>query len=131
MTMTNKEGYSVDYCWDDVVKRCNEIGVKHVPELKRITMEEIKESLRFENENPSEYDLQAKLTDIIEELVKGPSTVDNRHISEGVCIRIEGGLNNLTYKHKSFEFKVLEDIIKQSGVIDQEEVEDLRKNDEL
>ena len=46
-----------------------------------------------------------------------------RHIKEGVCVRIEGGLVNKTFKFKSFEFKVLEGIVKDSGVIDTEEAE--------
>jgi hypothetical protein len=53
----------------------------------------------------------------------GPSTLDARHIKEGVCVRIEGGINNQTFKFKSFEFKVLEGIIKDSGVIDAEEAQ--------
>jgi hypothetical protein len=53
----------------------------------------------------------------------GPSVLDPSHIKEGVCVRIEGGLNNKTYKFKSFEFKVLEGIIKDSGVVDAEEAQ--------
>jgi hypothetical protein len=49
--------------------------------------------------------------------------LDSRHIKEGVCVRIEGGLYNQTFKFKSFEFKVLEGIIKDSGVIDAEEAQ--------
>jgi len=37
--------------------------------------------------------------------------------------RIEGGLENKTFKFKSFEFKVLEGIAKDSGVIDEEEAQ--------
>ena len=60
---------------------------------------------------------------MIELFGAGPSTLDGKHIREGVCVRIEGGLNNKTFKFKSFEFKVLEGIIKDSGVVDTEEAQ--------
>ena len=58
---------------------------------------------------------------VIETYASGSSIIDPRHIKEGVCVRIEGGLNNQTFKFKSFEFKFLEGIIKDSGVVDMEE----------
>jgi hypothetical protein len=60
---------------------------------------------------------------IVESLGSGPSALDDRHIKEGVCVRIEGGLNNRTLKWKSFPFKVLEGIVKDSGVVDAEEAQ--------
>ena len=60
---------------------------------------------------------------MVETYGSGPSTLDDRHIKEGVCVRIEGGISNRTTKFKSFEFKVLEGIVKDSGVIDTEEAE--------
>jgi hypothetical protein len=36
-------------------------------------------------------------------------------------IRVDSGLNMKVYKHKSFEFKVLEGIVKESDVVDLEE----------
>lgn len=128
MTVANEEGQVVDYCWDDVVSRCKEMEVKHVPELMRTTFEEIAEEFKSNTGEDSADDrsVQARFAEMIEELVKGPSTVDSSHIREGVCIKIDnGGLNNRTFKHKSYEFKFLEGIIKDSGVVDAEEVEDL------
>jgi hypothetical protein len=58
----------------------------------------------------------------VDQLVNGPSWIDPTHIKEGVCVRVENDLQNLkVYKHKSYEFKVLEGIIKDSGVADMEE----------
>jgi hypothetical protein len=52
---------------------------------------------------------------------KGSSTIDTTHIREGVCVRLESGLVPRIYKHKSFEFKVLEGFAKDSGIVDMEE----------
>jgi hypothetical protein len=52
---------------------------------------------------------------------KGSSVVDSTHIKEGVCVRLESGIFPRIFKHKSFDFKVLEGIVKDSGVVDMEE----------
>ena len=130
ITFANEDGQVIDYCWDDVIKRCNELEVKHVPELLRITFDEIAEEIKAQTGEDSVDDrsVQARFFEIVEELAKGPSTVDSSHIREGICVKIDnGGLNNRTYKHKSFEFKFLEGIIKDSGVVDQEEAEDSKE----
>jgi hypothetical protein len=41
ITNTNVEGHSVDLSWDDVIRRCGELGVKHVPELSYMTLGEM------------------------------------------------------------------------------------------
>lgn len=118
MTLTNEDGQTIDYAWDDVVKRCNEIGVKHVPHIKTMTLNSL--TSNFENDM---RDVRESFASVVERFGSGASVLDNRHIKEGVCVRIEGGLNNRTFKFKSFEFKVLEGIVKDSGVIDAEEAE--------
>jgi hypothetical protein len=105
ITTTNEDGESYDYTWDDVVARCKDLGVKHVPHICEVTVEDHRD-----------------LRDLVEKLTVGPSLLDERHIREGVCVRVEGtGFNIQVYKNKSFEFKVLEGIIKDAGVVDQEE----------
>jgi hypothetical protein len=117
ITSTNEDGQSIDYSWDDVVKRCAELGVKPVPFLKRITFEEIEALLgTVDDRDVSQYFINR-----VEELGDGPSSLDPRHIKEGVCVRIEGGLDNQTYKFKNFTFRLLEGIIKDSGAVDTEE----------
>ncbi len=117
MTFTNEDGQSVDYSWNDVVKRCSEIGVKTVPHITTFTLSELEANM------PRGLDLQNYLSKTIEVMGSGPSILDQTHIKEGVCVRIEGGLENKTFKFKSFEFKVLEGIAKDSGVIDEEEAQ--------
>lgn len=118
MTMTNPDGQSVDYTWDDVVKRCNEIGVKHVPEITRFRRIEME--LTYPSIN-GDRDFNDKITELVDIYSKGKSMLDDTHIREGVCVRLESGLVPRIYKHKSFEFKVLEGIVKDSGVVDMEE----------
>jgi hypothetical protein len=117
MTLTDEDGHSVDYSWNDVVKRCNEIGVNHVPHIKTITLNALA------GNHSTVEDCRESFASIVETFGSGPSTLDSRHIKEGVCVRIEGGINNRTTKFKSFEFKVLEGIVKDSGVIDSEEAQ--------
>jgi hypothetical protein len=119
MTFANEDGQSIDYAWNDVVKRCNELGVKTVPHVATLTLTELEAITgKFDDRDLREY-----FSNTIETFGTGPSILDTRHIKEGVCVRIEGGLVNKTFKFKSFEFKVLEGIVKDSGVIDTEEAE--------
>ena len=117
MTFSNEDGQSIDYAWEDVVNRCKEIGVKHVPHISTLTLGELSTL------HSDIRDVKDSFAKIVEEFGSGASILDSRHIKEGVCVRIEGGLHNKTYKFKSFEFKVLEGIVKDSGVIDAEEAE--------
>lgn len=119
MTFTNEDGQSVDYSWNDVVNRCNEMGVKHVPHIATFTLGELK----YQNHLEDDRDVQEFFEKEITRMGSGPSVLDSSHIKEGVCVRIEGGLNNKTFKFKSFEFKVLEGIVKDSGVVDAEEAQ--------
>lgn len=123
ITFTNEDGQTIDYSWDDVMRRCAELGVKTVPEITRLTFEELKLQYILETgkEDPDDRDIQEKFNKMVEEYANGSSIVDPRHIKEGVCVRIEGGLHNQTFKFKSFIFKFLEGIIKDSGIVDMEE----------
>jgi hypothetical protein len=85
-------------------------NLKYVPEL--IT-------------NPIIYDNNIKkLSELIRHLTVGPSTIDMTHIREGIVLRIENKDGVDFLKEKSFEFKLLEGIIKDdSNYVDLEEVE--------
>lgn len=104
ITMTNEDGYSIDYSWNDVKKRCDEMEVAYCPEI-----------------HSAIWSRGIDITEFVETLAKGESLLDSSHIREGVCVRVEGGLSPKIYKHKSFEFKVLEGIVKDTGVVDLEE----------
>lgn len=123
MTLTDEDGHTIDYAWDDVVKRCNELGVDHVPHIRTLTLNELYEQDLKQGGNGDIRDIKENFSKMVEAWGSGPSILDETHIKEGVCVRIEGGITNKTYKFKSFEFKVLEGIIKDSGVIDAEEAQ--------
>jgi hypothetical protein len=123
MTLTDEDGHSIDYAWDDVVKRCKELGVDPVPHIRTMTLNDLKEDLKSAAVTDDIRTVKETFAKLVEAYGSGPSILDETHIKEGVCVRIEGGINNKTYKFKSFEFKVLEGIIKDSGVIDAEEAQ--------
>lgn len=110
ITMTNEDGYSVELPWMAILERCKELGVKPVVDLI----------------SPFFYDGDKdKLMKLAEELCEGPSVIDPSHIREGIVFRIENGLNYWALKFKSFNFKILDGIIKDSGVADIEEIESI------
>lgn len=122
ITNTNVEGHSVDLSWDDVIRRCGELGVKHVPELSYMTLGEMlwrDKTAGGDGNIRVAYDM---IMSEVDYLSKGASTLDSSHIREGVCVRLDNHSQTpKVYKHKSFEFKVLEGIIKDSGIVDMED----------
>ena len=106
ISMTNEDGVEIDLSWDAVKHRCDQMGIKYVPELFRVL---------YNNKNTPDSEF-LKLCDI---LAEGSSTLDS-HIREGVVVRSDGTKWN-AWKYKSFSFKVIEGIIKETGVADREE----------
>lgn len=107
ITMTNDEGVCYDLSWQQVKRRCEELGVAYVPELDQFVMDSNK--LRVDEE-------------FISLLTSRQSTAFPNRIKEGICVRIDNGLATpKIFKNKDFKFKVLEGIIKDADVIDIEE----------
>lgn len=99
------DGHCIDLPWEDVKRQCDKWNVKYVPEI----------------EKPFFYDGNIKkLMDRVEELASGPDLIDSSHIKEGVVVRVDS-TSPKAYKFKSFEFRVLEGICKESDVVDMEE----------
>lgn len=102
----NEDGVIVDLPWDSVVDRCKELGVKHVPYQACIIVDK-------------------DFLDEIKELNIPYNSDFEQHLSEGLCIRRDDYPTPLILKEKTFEFKVLEGIIKDNqAYVDKEEVED-------
>jgi len=118
MTMTNHDGYVVEYPWELVKQRCFLLGLKHVPELHTFMFHKM-----HKDDRDNTAEIMSKVNAYISSAseLAAPSTLDNGHIMEGVVLRIETGGAFSAYKHKSFQFKVLEGIIKDSNVVDMEE----------
>lgn len=118
IAITTPDGHQYDLPWNDIKARCNELGVEHVPEIFDGTVEEcIGQTTDFCFDEYKE-----QFSTEIERLSAGHEILDHSHLREGVCVRVESKLEDITiYKHKSFEFKVMEDLEKASGVENMEE----------
>lgn len=100
ITIDNGFGIKIDLTWDQVKQRCRELGVKHVPELYKTTID---------------VDDWGR-SDVVAKIAEQPSSIFTQHVKEGVCVRIENGnLCPIILKHKSFIFKVLEGIIDENN----------------
>ena len=108
MTYTTPEGVVIEYPWDLVKMRAEQMNFETVPELERFIY-------------TTEEDFLARIAKY-EDI---PSTIDPSHIIEGVVIRKMNGVRFDVAKDKSFNFKVLENIIKVDAEMpDMEEIEE-------
>lgn len=100
MTMTNEDGFTVEYTPDFMRYRCEQMDVKTVRVFEQFT-------IPAKNKKPGEYVL-AKA----EKYYDGPDPVGKTHIREGVVVRIINRPKFAAYKHKNWFFKALEGIVK-------------------
>ena len=117
MTMTNEDGFVVEYTPDFMRYRCEQMSVKTVPVLWRgsipLTTDDLesgipgKRILMREGQNAGEW-----IKDVTEQYYDGPDPVGKTHVREGVVVRIINRPKFCAYKHKNFAFKVLEGLIK-------------------
>lgn len=134
MTMVNEDGDVFEYSPDQVRMRCEQMGVKCVPVFERFIIPEFIQEVDYDHPedggdaypivnvsaNPGEYVLRK-----VEQYYDGPDPIGKTHIREGVVARIVNRDNFAVYKHKNFNFKVLEGIIKDEAVEpDMEEAQD-------
>ncbi len=101
IAMSNEDGYSIDLTWPQLKARCEQLGVKHVPEVYVGPFDQT----------------------IIDQHTEGPDPIGVTHPREGVCVRIDDALTRpRVYKNKSWTFGVLEGYIKDSSnYVDTEE----------
>lgn len=119
ITLQDEDGNLVEMPWPLVKQRCNESGIKHVPEIYTVMV--------GDQCDPSQ--IVEDVTKYVEESEDFNNLGDwsSLHINEGVCVRfdsLENG-NSKIFKCKSFKFRILEGIVKESGVVDTEEVESI------
>lgn len=138
MTMTNEDGDIVEYTPDFMRYRCEQMGVKCVPVLwKGIIPPKSHENGYPTNDFIADND--DKFMDWIyaktpgewvkykaEQYYDGPDPIGKTHVREGVVVRIVNRPSFTAYKHKNFNFKVLEGIVKDVAEMpDIEEAQDL------
>lgn len=120
--MTNEDGVQVDLSWNDVKRRCNELGLKHVPEIY---------SNWIVNSPTYQSSCLNSLTSMLSSIVDGisgkeavPDSIDPTHLREGVVVRVDSIKGTMWLKYKSFWFGVLEGYGDENAIMDMETAED-------
>lgn len=98
MTMTNEDGYVVEYPDWFMRLRCEEMGVKCVPLFEKFI-----------------FTTWEDLMQRVEKYYDGPDPIRQTHVREGVVVRIENRQKFTAFKHKNFTFKVVEGLIKDTA----------------
>lgn len=136
MTMTNEDGFVVEYTPDYMRYRCEQMGIKTVPVFAKGHIKETHDGFPFidyynaiTNSNSSVCrgdNFGECVKYVAEQFYDGPDPVGKTHVREGVVVRIINRPKFTAYKHKNFSFKVLEGIIKESAEApDMEEAQEL------
>lgn len=103
MTMVNDDGDVVDYSPAQIRYRCEQMGVKVVPQFEVFVIPQ-------DEPHPGEYVVRK-----VEEYYDGPDPVGKTHVREGVVARILNRNNFAVYKMKNWSFKCLEGIVKDEA----------------
>jgi hypothetical protein len=96
----------IEFSWKQVVQRCRELGLKPVPILQEFTTDSLEQLQRI---------VAGYMTD-------GSSTLDRRHLMEGIVIRLEDSKGVRVLKEKNYMFGILEGYLKEKdSYVDEEE----------
>ena len=131
MTMTNKDGFVVEYTPDFMRYRCEQMGIKTVPVFTKLIIPDQELTIPYEEgyepEKITVYNSAGEYVQKIAELFyDGPDPVGETHVREGVVVRICNRPKFCAYKHKNFAFKCLEGIVKADAAApDMEEAQDV------
>jgi hypothetical protein len=140
MTMTNEDGFVVEYTPDFMRYRCEQMGVKCVPLFFRGRVPEFADIMyvdKNENDRPDadeiaytrKLDVGEWVVQMAEQFYDGPDPIGKTHVREGVVVRIINRPKFCAYKHKNFSFKVLEGIVKDTAAApDMEEAQDVSED---
>ena len=122
MTMTNEDGFVVEYTPDFMRYRCEQMGVKCVPVMWRGTIP----AEGHDYPSAGEW-IKSKA----EAYYDGPDPIGKTHVREGVVVRIINRPKFCAYKHKNWFFKALEGIVKvEAEAPDIEEAESVENDAE-
>jgi hypothetical protein len=121
MTSTNEDGEVVEYTPDFMRYRCEQMGVKCVPVFWTGFIPENPASATDPTITAGEWIMKKA-----ERFYEGPDPIGKTHVREGVVARVINRPKFTAYKHKNFEFKVLEGIIKDvADAPDMEEAQEV------
>ena len=108
ITMSNQDNKVIELPWHQVVARCAELGLETVPPLA--------EPFVYGGDDESLLELCRNLAD-------GSSVLDQSHIREGVCVKVEHPNMENVYKYKGFWFSEFEGNLKNDdNYVDPEDV---------
>ena len=140
MTMTNEDGYVVEYSPDYMRYRCEQMGAKYVPVLWRDIIPPVNSDGLIQSDDfcadengqfkewifktPGEY-----IKDIAEQYYDGADPIGLTHVREGVVVRIVNRPKFAAFKHKNWNFKFLEGIAKANAdAPDMEEIQEIENS---
>ena len=106
MTMTNEDGFVVEYTPDFMRYRCEQMGVKCVPVFWKGQVPEHPASAEDDTITAGEW-----VRNKAELYYDGPDPIGKTHVREGVVVRIINRPKFCAYKHKNFLFKQISGII--------------------
>lgn len=119
MTMTNEDGDVVEYSPDFMRYRCEQMGVKCVPEFVHVILPD---ASYFDEDHP----VGNYVEEMAEQYYDGPDPIGKTHVRKGVVVRIINRPKFCAYKTKNYSFKMLEGLIKESAAApDMEEAEEV------
>jgi hypothetical protein len=108
MTMTNEDGFVVEYTPDFMRYRCEQMGVKTVPVFTKAILD--KDWVYVDADGTITEDIGECVVKIAEEFYDGPDPIGKTHVREGVVVRIVNRPKFCAYKHKNWSFKCLSGI---------------------
>lgn len=116
----NPDGVEVDLSWEQMERRCKELGVDVCPVFFKGKVKDF--IVQYSTGKATNTTLEQTLNDIFyNSLLEQPSILDKSVVEEGFCVRIEGSLRAETYKIKSKKFLAHESKALDKGEKDMEE----------
>lgn len=113
ITYTNEDGEVLEIPWEQVKTFCELNGLNHVPEFDKFI-----------------FTTEEDLIERVKKYEDGTDPIGKTHIKEGVVVRVENKNPKFqAYKQKCFEFKYIEGLIKDDGILDMEESESIKESD--
>lgn len=116
IVIVNEDGVAWELSWPDVVRRCGELGLVHVPRLQG----PLTPAMFAELDGTATW--RDRLREEVEMLTEGASVLSPTQIREGVVIRVESRQGITHIKNKQWVFGVLEGYLSEDeGFVDPEE----------